>query len=112
MALLDGVLSSVWTDRLGAYHPLAVKPDPRTILGENIRRRRGLLGFTQESFAHYAQLARTYYGRIEKGKQNVSLERLVWLAAHLEVSVSDLTEGLTAEVCLLWSEGEFKLADG
>lgn len=74
-------------------------PDVRAILGKNIRERRAALKFTQESFALHAGLARTYYARIERGHQNVSFERLVWLAAYLQVSVPDLTEGLTSEVC-------------
>lgn len=81
-----------------------MKRDVRAILGETIRHRREQLDFTQEGFAHYAGLARTYYGRIERGEQNVSLEKLVWIAAHLELSVPELTEGLTLEVCLAFTQ--------
>jgi transcriptional regulator with XRE-family HTH domain len=76
-----------------------VKREARAILGENVRRRRSELGFTQEAFAHFAGLHRVYYGRIERGQQNVSIERLAWLAGRLQTSVPELTEGLTREVC-------------
>lgn len=90
----------MWT-AFGVWLTLCrVRPDVRGLLGERIRQRRAELNFTQEGFAHYAGLARTYYGRIERGQQNVSLERLVWLAAHLETSVADLTRDLSSEVCL------------
>lgn len=100
MSLKRGALERVWTT---SGHPLTlrrVKPDVRALLGERIRQRRAELNFTQEGFAHYTGLARTYYGRIERGQQNVSLEKLVWLAAHLETSVADLTRDLNADVCL------------
>ena len=69
------------------------------MLGENIRRRRVQLGYTQEGFAHYAEIARTYYGRIERGEQNLSIERLAHVATHLNASIPELTKGLTADVC-------------
>lgn len=86
------------------------KPDVQAILGENIRCRRRNLNLTQEAFANYAELHRTYYGRIERGQQNVTLEGLVWLAAHLEISVPELTAGLTDIVCLDFVESSSKKA--
>lgn len=83
----------------------------RKILAQAIRARREELDFTQESFAFYAGLARTYYGRIERGAQNISFERLVWLAAHLETSVPELTKGLTSEVCLAFVENGDRVGD-
>lgn len=93
------------------FTPGSVRRDVRAILGENIRRRREELKYTQEGFAHFSGLARTYYGRIERGEQNISLERLVWLAAHLETSVPTLTEGLTSQVCLAFVETEADWGD-
>ncbi|WP_407822106.1 helix-turn-helix domain-containing protein [Sphingomonas arvum] len=81
-----------------------MRPDVRALLGDRIRERRAELDFTQEGFAHYTGLARTYYGRIKWGQQNVTLERLVWLAAHLETSVADLTRDLNADVRLAFVE--------
>ncbi|WP_166037188.1 helix-turn-helix transcriptional regulator [Sphingosinicella sp. YJ22] len=76
-----------------------MKSDLRSILGENIRRRREQLGYTQEGFAHYAHIARTYYGRIERGETNITIERLGYVAAHLQTGVQELTRGLTFDVC-------------
>lgn len=83
-----------------------VRRDVRAILGERIRRQRESLNFTQEGFAHFAGLARTYYGRIERGEQNVSIERLVLIAAFLQTSVPELTEDLTNEVCIAFARSE------
>lgn len=79
--------------------PAQVRREVRAILGERVRRRRAELGFTQEAFALFAGLNRVYYGRIERGQQNVSIERLAWLAGRLQTSVPELTEGLTWEFC-------------
>ena len=81
-----------------------MKTDVRAILGGAIKRRRAQLGYTQEGFAHFAGLARTYYGRIERGEQNVSLTKLCWIAARLQTSVPELTEGLTGTVCTSFAE--------
>ena len=71
----------------------------RAIVGDIIRKRRAELGYSQEGFAFLAGLARTYYGRVERGQQNISLERLIYVAAYLETSIPELTEGLTSTVC-------------
>lgn len=64
-----------------------------------IRERRRALGFTQESFAHHAQFARTYYGRVEQGAQNLSLRTLFQIAAHLELEPRELLADVTLEDC-------------
>ena len=76
------------------------------MLGGRIRRKRAELKFGQVGFTRYRGLVRTYHGKIERGQRDVSLETLVWLAAHLETSVSDLTQDLSAEVCLSFVEHE------
>ena len=64
-----------------------------------IRERRRALGFTQESFAHHAHLARSYYGRVEQGAQNVALETLFHIAAYLEMAPSELLADVTIDDC-------------
>jgi transcriptional regulator with XRE-family HTH domain len=59
-------------------------------IGLAIRLRREALGFTQEGFAHHAQIARTFYGRIERGEQNLALKTLFVLAEHLRCSPAEL----------------------
>lgn len=61
-----------------------------TKLGKQIRSVRKAKGFTQEETAHYANLARSYYGDIERGTRNVSALNLIAIANALEVQVGEL----------------------
>lgn len=65
-------------------HPNLVK------IGKKIREMRKIKGFSQEDFAAAAQLGRTYYGRVERGEQNVSIQNLIQIALTLQVEVADL----------------------
>ncbi len=65
-------------------HPNLVK------LGKNIRAKRELRGFSQDGFAAEAGLGRTYYGRIERGEQNLSIQNLIRIAITLKIEVGDL----------------------
>lgn len=62
----------------------------RTSLGNTIRARRSKLGYSQESFADFVGLHRTYMGDIERGERNVSLQNLVRIADALGVRLSQL----------------------
>jgi XRE family transcriptional regulator, regulator of sulfur utilization len=61
-------------------------------LGLVIRRRRERLKYSQEDFAGAADVHRTYYGNIERGLQNFSLEYLLKIALVLNVPLSTLFE--------------------
>ncbi len=61
-------------------------------LGEAIRTVRKQLGYTQEDFAAKAGIDRSYYGSIERGEYNLTVDTLVTVAAGLGVSVADLFE--------------------
>jgi transcriptional regulator with XRE-family HTH domain len=65
-------------------HPNLVK------IGKKIREMRKLKKFSQEGFASEAQLGRTYYGRIERGEQNISIQNLIRIALTLQVEVGKL----------------------
>lgn len=65
-------------------HPNLIK------IGKKIREIRKLKGFSQEAFAAEAELGRTYFGRIERGEQNMSIQNLIQIAITLQVEVSDL----------------------
>ena len=65
-------------------HPNLVK------IGKKIREMRKLKGFSQEDFAAEAQLGRTYYGRVERGEQNISIQNLIQIALTLQVEVKEL----------------------
>jgi transcriptional regulator with XRE-family HTH domain len=51
-------------------------------------------GLSQEAFAERCDLDRTYISGIERGKRNVSLENLRVLASALDLTLSELLEGL------------------
>jgi transcriptional regulator with XRE-family HTH domain len=56
-------------------------------LGKRIRRLREARGMSQEEAARVIGLDRSYYGRIERGKVNVSAVNLLKIAAGLKTSV-------------------------
>jgi transcriptional regulator with XRE-family HTH domain len=59
-------------------------------LGNAIRAVRRQQGHTQESFALHADIDRSYYGAIERGEFNVTVDTLVSIAAGLGVSAAAL----------------------
>jgi transcriptional regulator with XRE-family HTH domain len=59
-------------------------------LGAAARAARAERGLPQESLAALAGIDRSYYGAIERGEFNVSLDTIVKIAAALEVSAASL----------------------
>jgi transcriptional regulator with XRE-family HTH domain len=58
--------------------------DPhRKVLGQNVRKFRQKLGFSQEALAERADMHWTFISGVERGKYNISLESLVRLAKAL-----------------------------
>lgn len=68
-------------------------------VGGTIRRLRQERGYSQESFAQHAKLDRAFYGRIERGTQNVALTTLCIVADALGTSPSALLADVTAGDC-------------
>jgi transcriptional regulator with XRE-family HTH domain len=67
------------------------KRSPTTIaFGAAVRALRVERGFAQEAFAAHAGMDRSYYGAIERGEFNVSLETIVKLAVALELSAAEV----------------------
>jgi transcriptional regulator with XRE-family HTH domain len=64
--------------------------DLQRAVGENLRAHREARGVDQETFAHSLGLHRTYLGSIERGERNLSLKKVEWLAAQLEIEPLDL----------------------
>ena len=62
--------------------------------GRRVRDLRQSKGFSQQSFAEECGLDRTYISGIERGKRNISLENVAALARALDVTISDLLEGI------------------
>lgn len=58
--------------------------------GAAVRALRVERGYGQEGFAAHAGLDRSYFGAIERGEFNVSLETMVKVAAALDVRPSHL----------------------
>jgi transcriptional regulator with XRE-family HTH domain len=75
-------------------HRLWVSQDVSGIVGATIRRIREAKGFSQEGFAQHAGLDRAFYGRVERGKQNISLTTLCSVANGLGVKAAKLLEDL------------------
>jgi transcriptional regulator with XRE-family HTH domain len=59
-------------------------------LGKAIQAVRKQQGYTQESFALKADIDRSYYGAIERGEFNVTVDTVMTIAAGLGVSAAEL----------------------
>jgi transcriptional regulator with XRE-family HTH domain len=66
--------------------------DWRCIVGSNIRRLREERGLSQEELGFRADMDFGYLGKIERGKRNPSLLKLVRIADGLEVELPRLFE--------------------
>jgi transcriptional regulator with XRE-family HTH domain len=60
------------------------------LLGKRIRMLRKARGFSQEYFANYININRSYYGTVEAGQSNLSVLNLIKIAAGLGVTLNDL----------------------
>jgi transcriptional regulator with XRE-family HTH domain len=60
------------------------------VLGDAIRHVRRERGYSQEAFAAHAALDRSYYGAIERGEFNVTLQTIVRIATALNITISQL----------------------
>jgi transcriptional regulator with XRE-family HTH domain len=69
------------------------KKSPSSIaLGGAIRGYRKERGYTQEAFASDAGIDRSYYGAIERGEFNLTVETILRIAAGLELTAAELFE--------------------
>jgi len=68
--------------------------DLQAEVGRRIRQRRERTGVSQEEFARRAGLTRPFFGRIERGTQNVSIETLAKIAIGLGIDMGELLAGL------------------
>lgn len=59
-------------------------------IGNKIRKLRKDKGFSQENFAYEINMNRVYYGRIERGEQNLSSLNLIKISLALDVEVGEL----------------------
>lgn len=63
-------------------------------LGKEIRRRRYDMGYSQAEFAHELNLARGYYGGIERGERSLSVLNLTRIAIGLNTSLAEMLSGI------------------
>lgn len=63
---------------------------PAAVLGQAIRSARRERGLSQEAFAAYIGLDRSYFGAVERGEFNVTLTTLLKIAAGLGVRLDEL----------------------
>ncbi|MEH3138783.1 MAG: helix-turn-helix transcriptional regulator [Mycobacterium kyogaense] len=59
-------------------------------VGRNLRRIRLERGYSQEAFADYMGVHRTYMGAVERGERNLTLQTLERIADFLEVDPKEL----------------------
>jgi transcriptional regulator with XRE-family HTH domain len=66
------------------------KSAPNQAIGNAMRAIRKEIGLTQEDFAFKAVLDRSYYGAIERGEFNITIDTLMSIAKGLDVSASEI----------------------
>jgi transcriptional regulator with XRE-family HTH domain len=69
-------------------------PNVKIQFGERVRELRKSRGWTQEGFAHAVKLDRSYFGSVERGERNISLENICLIAETLRVTPAELFKGV------------------
>jgi len=64
--------------------------DVKVLFGQRVRQLRKAKGVSQEAFAHEIKIDRSYFGSIERGERNVSLENICLIADGLGVPPAQL----------------------
>jgi transcriptional regulator with XRE-family HTH domain len=64
--------------------------DVKVLFGRRVRQLRKEKGVSQEAFAHEIQIDRSYFGSIERGERNVSLDNICLIAKGLGVAPAEL----------------------
>lgn len=63
-------------------------------LGKKIKELRKETGLSQEKFALKIDMDRTYFATVESGKRNISLQNIEKIAKGLNITISELFEGI------------------
>ncbi len=64
--------------------------DPQVLIGKAIRARRKALDLSQDQFADKIGMHRAYFGALERGKWNITIQTLIRVAEGLGVSAATL----------------------
>lgn len=65
----------------------------RTAMGQRLRRQRNQLGLTREQFAELADIGAGYYGQIEVGTSQMSIDTLIKVARTSRLSMEYILFG-------------------
>jgi transcriptional regulator with XRE-family HTH domain len=69
------------------------KKSPANVaLGHAIRATREERGYTQEAFASEADIDRSYYGAIERGEFNLTVDTILKISLGLKLTLAELFE--------------------
>ena len=63
-------------------------------LGQRIKQLRLKTGLSQEKFALKIDMDRTYFASVESGKRNISINNIKKIADGLNITLSDLFDGI------------------
>lgn len=66
------------------------RTDYKTELGLLLRTMRTSQGISQEAFADQFDINRTYYGKVERGENSISLDKLQNISSALGIPLSEL----------------------
>ena len=83
-----------WASKFESPDVMAHAAKYRLIVGSKIRACRTTAGLTLEQLAEKADLSWPYLSEIERGRENISLDKLVKIAQALDVRLSKLVEGV------------------
>lgn len=67
-------------------------------LGNRIRVIRGEQNLTQSAFSKMVEINRSYLVDVEHGKRNVSIDNLIKIAKGLDMTLSELFEGVDTTI--------------
>ena len=70
-------------------------------IGNRIRELRIQTGLSQEKFAQKIGMDRTYFASVELGKRNISIVNIEKIANGLEISLSELFNGIWCVIMLI-----------
>ena len=75
----------------------AMEGNLQVVVGQNLRRLRRQLGYSQESFGEHIGWHRTFVGAVERGERNLTLRTVERLATQLNVHpLALLFDGVSA----------------
>jgi len=66
--------------------------NPQILIGHAIRARRLALGLSQDKFADAVGMHRAYYGALERGRWNITIQTLLKVSEGLGVSAATILQ--------------------